>query len=643
MAVKKSAPFCFLVFINALKFYSAGVPVLNWMFYGFSMWRPIPEIVNPGPIGSVIEDNTNLLRGLFNTVSTPIFESVAMFLAFSFFIRLVQLCILYLIFKHFLKRTEIALLSVTFISFGYRIYGLVQNGICEAPIWYLASFSSVFSLLGILVLIKRKPLAAGILMAIGCHFHIVYGMTAAVPVIFAFGYYALTQRKVQTDILKSFLALCTVFILGLLPLIPSTTTSELTMTTLSIEEWYRFIITRDPDDVALVFTLANFGLPVSGCLGFVMLATNSNKSNIGPKMLLGILIFFAFCAIVELLHQQGIFFGILSEYFIAAQFRRGFWIIALFLCPLLAQVIGDQGDVNTPIFWIICFLVLATLTDNNILTATTLAVAVIFLNFKQRPKNLFVIAPLLLGSFYYTFSSPFFTESFDKYKALVETLAPAVIMGLITSFIVWVFKGNTRLALVLLALLFPIWRFFPANIMISAQSAKVLEHLDQKMSYDDLVNLVIWRRGERFFRFQSEQEVRLWVDALLSLEKLKPESGRLLIDPTKLIDPRLYVPLPLYLFEFQDRALSIFSRDFASNYNYRLETLFDLHIPDLYESRSHYSENIKKSFLELTPERLLKTKNVTKIQYIITRTQYPTLKRLYSNPIYHVYELVKVS
>jgi len=107
---------------------------------------------------------------------------------------------------------------------------------------------------------------------------------------------------------------------------------------INLGEWYRFINSLEYDDISLLFSLEYGGygfLPLIFSGAYFAFKTKE-KTDI-EHLQLGLFYTFLIFIIIEVLHYNGAFFGKVSEYFIAAQLRRGVWIAVLVSLIILAK------------------------------------------------------------------------------------------------------------------------------------------------------------------------------------------------------------------------------------------------------------------------------------------------------------------
>lgn len=647
----------FLIALVFIQFFVYGIDLFSWMYYGFSMWRSFSAISGLDPIQSVLKSHTTFVRNYFDVLTAPVYERPVLFILTSALVRLTQMALCYEIFLRVCKQWRPTMLAVAVFAFSFGIFGWPQNGLIASPILLAASVSVILSLAGTLQLMKERWLPASLLLGLACHVHAFYGLSILPPIVVGLFLHSWRFPSRQAFIRA------VLFVIGasavVWPLALVGDASRISQTLLSTNHWFLFLMMRDPDDVSILYSISQFGLAVAAAASFYRHLKQDKSWQPGSidhdlveSVLYGSLLFVSLCIIVEMAQVKGIFLGPLSDLLIAVQFRRGLWLIALTVIPLTLRALARRDPeiaLTLPGHILLCLWPFMIEFQSVILPMGfigLLLLTVFASSDRKRPLWIGLMAASFLICFFPYFPGITISEPRDKVSALFLTA------GIGGGFLYWRFPAITKLGwearilpCILLAPLLvgakDLWRGRGLIPDLRAIEKKI----DGKLSYDDLMMITIQRSrvvtgedGAAEYKFADEAELLAYKDALIGLQKRKQSIGPLLSNPVFRLDSRQYVELPIVLSEFQDRALSMFSRSFAANYDYRLNKIFGKGIMWFYQDEG-YQARFRQAFYELEPGRLRALGKEGVIRFLVSNREYSQLNSVYRNQRFRVYDL----
>lgn len=287
--------------------------------------------------GSVIgPDNSGFAKSYFgltdhyyDTVAPWLEYGVVVFVlsgAFKFF----AFVVIYRLSSSLLSSSSAAIASTVLFMMSTSLstmHGLSQIGLWSPQVISTVSLSTLCSLLGLYCYTRSRYFLAGISFAVSIQFHPLHGTGVlawlAIGILFVFG-----SKQRSIPIGKAIVALLPI-VVSIFGIFLESTTS-ISSPVSSITEWYSYLEVSDPDDVFLNWTYSVFGFGlVPLLLGATLLSLTARTKTILDYLLIGSSCFAFLGFILEMLHSVGVFFGDLSTYFLAMQFRRGVWIPAL--------------------------------------------------------------------------------------------------------------------------------------------------------------------------------------------------------------------------------------------------------------------------------------------------------------------------
>jgi hypothetical protein len=264
--------------------------------------------------------------------------------------------------------------TIFFLAYLPPSHGVAVNGLWLAPGFFPASLSALATLVAIQMFSKGFYLRSGLMCGVSIFFHALYGITAIAFLFLGF-LGILRRRNVQR-----FWANCATLVLPMIVAIGyiayfRMNTGVALEFTHSMDEWFRFAYSTDPADVSLLWTVREhgYGLIPLILLGTYMAYQEEIKGGLQLVTLGASALLFGYI-LIEIVHRSGIFFGPISEVFVATQLRRGVWVVALFSTIQIAKNLYEQ---RSYIFSSKLYVVLLGFAISTYLIPSILGVAIV--------------------------------------------------------------------------------------------------------------------------------------------------------------------------------------------------------------------------------------------------------------------------
>ncbi len=368
-------PGLFFALLAAVSVLSFGVDLESHQFYNLSELA----LINGG---SFTDDGFfGYDHSLFNPLLyyikyvVPVLEYGLVYITFSAVIKFCTLIAGYNVIKWFVDN-DIAMIVTTIFFLAYLppSHGVAVNGLWLAPGFFPASLSALATLVSIRMFSKGSYLHSGLMSGVSIFFHANYGITA---IAFLFlGFLGILRRRSVQQFWTNLatLVLPMIVVIGYIAYFRSNTGIDVEFTH-GIDEWFRFAYSTDPADVSLLWTVREYGyglIPLM-FLGAYMAYQEEIKGGL-QLVTLGSVALFIVYILVEIAHRSGIFFGSISEIFVATQLRRGVWIVALFST---IQIAKSLYEIRSDIFNNKIYIVLLAFAISLYLIPSVLGVAIV--------------------------------------------------------------------------------------------------------------------------------------------------------------------------------------------------------------------------------------------------------------------------
>jgi hypothetical protein len=348
--------------LSLLAVLTQGVDTKSHFMYNLSALQLLQNDVT---YGISIALNSGSLEYYYLVNIVPWLKLGTVVFIMAVIVRFIAYCLVYQICLKCIEEEKTAIVATLLfmIPVGASAHGIVGNGLWAAPALFPATLSALFTLTGLLLFLRTgefsgfhisseekrttpiswvlehkgtRYVLAGVAFALSIQFHGLYGATAfawlfisTLMILASRGWRDWTWFFVEFIIVVSAIAYVAYL---------SFENNALVSTHATVGEWYRFIKSVDYDDVSLFCSLEYGGyafLPLifSGTYFAFKTKEKTDIERLSIGMFYSLLIFTA----IEVFHYNGLFFGKVSEYFIAAQLRRGIWIVALTSLIVLAK------------------------------------------------------------------------------------------------------------------------------------------------------------------------------------------------------------------------------------------------------------------------------------------------------------------
>lgn len=148
---------------------------------------------------------------------------------------------------------------------------------------------------------------------------------------------------------------------------------------LEISDWYRLILALEGDDVTMFWHIRESWFVVSPILIGGLISLIARPWDRIQRIFLGAMVLLGTVLILELLHYKGFSLGVLSEKFIALQFRRGLWFPVLLAVAVLAKYAERQEFSPRDSYLLTGMLLAALLFPKSLLAVCLVFIAVGYL------------------------------------------------------------------------------------------------------------------------------------------------------------------------------------------------------------------------------------------------------------------------
>ena len=227
---------------------------------------------------------------------------------------------------------KVAIFTTSLFLFAYlaHSHGIVENGFWGRVGFFPAVLSSLFTILGLKFFISGKSIESGLIFSFSVFLHPLYGLSSLCFLSFGMIKILIDRNKkifYLREIIGILFIILTILYIAYFRIMSG---ADIQLNH-DFSEWYIFSMLTDPADMTLLYTMKQYGyflIPLF-IAGFYSSLEEKNKTDL-EILTFGSLFFFLLCLIIEIFHLVGIYIQPFSELFVASQFRRGIWIVALF-------------------------------------------------------------------------------------------------------------------------------------------------------------------------------------------------------------------------------------------------------------------------------------------------------------------------
>ncbi len=324
--IEKNYFIFFIIIISSIaSYFSFGVSTSSMRIYIHGPLSLIENGIEANFFNTFFTSKLSLQYYLL-TLLKPIFENK---IYYSILTVLYKSCCIFLlneILKKFFKKKLSILFSILFfLAPTYYSHGMIVNGAWSAHMFINASASFLFSLLALLLLLKKNYLISIIFCSISLNFHPLYGINFTIYFLF---FYLISENKNIFSYLYLSLIIFSIFIISNISSIEAIPSDS----ELSVKQWMQNTFYFNTNDFSYLNNLIdfNFNLIFLSAYFFYNFFKIKRFEELDKFIFISILFNFLII-LIELFHSLDFNFGVLSEYFIQLQLRRGVWILHLFL------------------------------------------------------------------------------------------------------------------------------------------------------------------------------------------------------------------------------------------------------------------------------------------------------------------------
>ncbi|MBF0441325.1 MAG: hypothetical protein HQK54_05420 [Oligoflexales bacterium] len=514
--------------------------------------------------------NSTFLRLGFEYLSIPIYSSLVLLLVASCILRLMQLFVLWFLFKKFTENNLITSVMVIVFVFSNSIMGGDILVIQYFPTWGINMFSGFLVILGIFLAFHEFFLLSGLVLAVSCHFHLLISFSIFIYLFMGLIITRFIQKKGFIDLIRIGLPVA----IAILPfLFNRVNISE--QSDLSLKDWYDYIWRTEPEDAFMSVFMSNLALRwLAVVFGILAIGNEETQQEKYLKFgLIGAAIMTILVYTIECFFNHGIFFGKISEYLISINFHKGKVLIAILIVPFLIlrieKILNGYSGILLFVFGVTSLFTprfsVAAIFSFLCATICFFRAYGIRVGFRWFPS--FIMGFIML---YMQYQSE--RLALDIWYAGIIIVFTALFIG------AYYFKIlSIKVIIILGVLMNPVFESIIQNYRKPVsifRDTTVKELAKINIEYESLFRLMIKRSGSiTSFSFADESELNAFFSILKKISVRDWPMERMLIAPIYFVYLGPVVSLPQYL-TFLDEV-GVYSLAYARNYDFRLKVLFD--------------------------------------------------------------------
>jgi hypothetical protein len=592
------------------------------------------EIYNLEALGGLSPIPMGLI-GTFTTFFAYVLQAPIPFVFASILIKAALMFGVYKIFSHWLQEGLITLLiSLIFcLSIEAWTHGVTHIGLWGDPFFYRGSVSSLFLFLGMICFLKNRWAWGALLGGIAIHFHPLNSVAALTFFMPSLIYNTFKQRK---PVLKKSAIAIMILLANVFYFLIETKKSSVPAISSTVQEWHDFVVELNWAMVSLFYTFVAYGAVLVPLLTATILIIRSRTigKEIDRYFVVALTLLGIFLGI-EAMHLLGIQWGKLSEYFISAELRRGFWVLMLFSFIIVAdfliensqKIIAEKKYLFLSMLFVNCFLY------PSLLACFFFHLTLIILWRNKYSGVLMVSLFIMLGVNYFFGGSSTTIILKNNLKSMSYVTLSTVTLF---TFLLYFPKGRQIQNIIK----YSVAAFLIIGVLAGIYRSKFLNEyksisMDGAFNYPNHRKLLLSdmkRSGERIDASFIEKIQELNKDRELIL--LSSENSQ--VDPSLLGMPTFWSPL--------DISMAILSKDYFEHMKFKVVLLMgqELESRDLISEFENKNFNYDKYLENISIDRL-KGFRENGIRYIVRdkpsgefRKQ---IKPIYANDSYEVYDL----
>lgn len=565
----------------------------------------------------------------------PFFQLPILFIISSILVKTFLAFFTYKISLHFVSEKTIALYITLFYLVSQYTHGVNLNGMWGSPIFFRSSISAFFTLLGIYtILTNRFFLSFFLFFSLSIQMHPAYGLTSLIYFFAGYFYYVFTcENKQKKNIL---IILLVIFANAFLLFYWSKNSLGVSPVEVSVSDWYHYLYYSNPDDVIMLWTFQKYGYVLFPLIlfAFYVSVKNTQKSKI-DYFYLGTFYVWVSFMIVELLHRNNIFFGMLSEYFITLEFRRGLWVLTFFATMIAFREMYKMFSLKN------------ILTNNKLLFLLLLSLSIYI---KPTVFNVILLAiflTILVSNVYIKICSSitilyvlslFITGKYIPVLSMNNTILYTVFTLLCSFGGLFIIRSRRQRNLNVVVIL-PLCFFLGTAFIYGIYKKAFFE------TYSILANKGLFRYPDHeklivdVYRHHSSEEFN--IEMVQAIQRENKGHGVILMPMSEqtFSDLDLY-KAPSYI---NSTMLPNFSKEIFCYMIYYLTEMgivnYDNTTELIYDSKGRLDNLMDENYHKLTREKLLYLKEKHGVKIFVTMKEYNGLKLIYKDQKYFVYSL----
>ncbi|TAN45266.1 MAG: hypothetical protein EPN22_04540 [Nitrospirae bacterium] len=512
-------------------------------------------------------------------------------------------------------------------------HGDVVNGMWGNPVFYKASVSAVFTLLGMYFALNRRLVGAALFFAISINLHPPYGFSAFM--FFTAGYCFHVYKNGMSD-LKRFIIPALIILACLMFFVVNAPRFEVSGMEHRMQDWFRYSYNVSAADITAFYDACKYAYSLVPLLFFAFFVMRKQEdAGIAKYLLVGSVLFYGGALCVDILHISGFFAPKLSDFFIPIGFRRGVWIIYFVAMTIIVKYLlqYNQKEEDRNVFHILFFI--SVYLCPNIVTVSLLIVSLNLFYPGRLTAWLLIVFLVSVGLNYLAGDGRhfFFFSLKDSAFVVLSTMLPYLLH--------LAFRRTLDLKFIFVL---PIIIFLCSALMYGISQNRLKRSFavianNGYLKYPDYQKLVAaLPQVNRNYRENTD------FDMMNAVRKLNTSGEMLLFPPLSLNFDILLIESPVFL-SLLDFENARFSKKYFEYVMQRLGVLFQTGEPysilpmKKLEYNQKLEEEINRRYIALSSEHVKNLAVQYGIRYFVTSRFYDDLALIYRSGKNNLYDL----
>jgi hypothetical protein len=337
-------------------------------------------------------------------IVVPILKYGAIFIPLSFILKFFYFIFTYKILSHFVEKNIAVLLSIIFLmAYLYASHGVIANGFWASNAVFPAAISSLISLVGIYVFLKKRYFLSGIAFGASIMIHPLYGISTLA--FLSIGFLVILIKNKDGLFLRNLFLGMSPILFSILYIAYFRVSSNIDIeSTYSFYEWFKYTSIPPSANISILWSLFKTGyclVPIF-IAGFYLAYVKKKYSALEILTISSSVMVLIFTCI-EIIHLSGIFFDQFSEFFIAAQFRRGIWVAVLFSLIQITKAIFERKKeifTSNSFTFLLIFSVSTYIFPSPV--SIILMYGLLFIIFKNKISSALFVSAILMSILYFS-------------------------------------------------------------------------------------------------------------------------------------------------------------------------------------------------------------------------------------------------